>query len=279
MEGEEFEFLASLLKRGSGLCLTPKRAELIAGRLEAVAERHGFATIPAMVQALRSGNQQLVRSVIEAATTRDTSFFRDRIAFDALRDQILPALLRARAANRRLRVWCAAAATGQEPYSLAMVIDEIAQFADWEIQILATDVSADAIERAETGLFSEAEVQRGLPLRLLGKYFRKESSGWRLADELRHRVQFGVFNLMDCFTNLGMFDVIFCRNVLMYLEAAAKSDILERLADTLEEDGYLVLGAAETVLGARNSFTMLPSLHGISVKACRARDLRSARMG
>ena len=279
MEGEEFEFLASLLKRGSGLSLTPKRAELIAGRLEAVAERHGFATIPAMVQALRSGNQQLERSVIEAATTRDTSFFRDRIAFDALRDQILPALLRARAANRRLRVWCAAAATGQEPYSLAMVIDEIAQFAGWEIQILATDVSVDAIERAETGLFGEAEVQRGLPLRLLSKYFRKEPSGWRLADELRHRVQFQVFNLMDCFTDLGMFDVIFCRNVLMYLEAAAKSDILERLAGSLEEDGYLVLGAAETVLGACNSFAVLPNLHGISVKASRTRDLRSAGMG
>jgi len=279
MKGEEFEFLASLLKRGSGLSLTPKRAELIAGRLEAVAERHGFATIPAMVQALRSGNQQLERSVIEAATTRDTSFFRDRIAFDALRDQILPALLRARAANRRLRVWCAAAATGQEPYSLAMVIDEIAQFAGWEIQILATDVSVDAIERAETGLFGEAEVQRGLPLRLLSKYFRKEPSGWRLADELRHRVQFQVFNLMDCFTDLGMFDVIFCRNVLMYLEAAAKSDILERLAGSLEEDGYLVLGAAETVLGACNSFAVLPNLHGISVKASRTRDLRSAGMG
>ena len=155
MKGEEFEFLASLLKRGSGLSLTPEKAELITGRLEAVAERHGFATIPALVQALRAGNEQLERSVIEAATTRDTSFFRDRVAFDALRDQILPALLRARAANRRLRIWCAAAATGQEPYSLAMVIDETPQFAGWEIQILATDVSADAIERAQAGLFNE----------------------------------------------------------------------------------------------------------------------------
>src|SRR5258706_4794414 len=276
MEGEDFEFLASLLKRGSGLSLTPKRAELIAGRLEAVAERHGFATIPAMEQALRSGNQQLERSVIEAATTRDTSFFRDRIAFDALRDQILPALARARAANRRLRVWCAAAATGQEPYSLAMVIDETPQLAGWDIQILATDVSADAIERAGCGLYSEAEVQRGLPLRLLSKYFRKEPSGWRISDELRNRVELRVFNLMDCFAGLGMFDVIFCRNVLMYLDPEAKSDILERLAGLLERDGYLVLGAAETMLGACESFTVLPHFSGIATKARRVPDLRAA---
>jgi chemotaxis protein methyltransferase CheR len=279
MKGEEFEFLASLLKRKSGLYLTPEKAELITGRLKAVAERHGFATITALVQALKSGDEQLERSVIEAATTRDTSFFRDRVAFDVLREQILPALLRARAANRRLRIWCAAAATGQEPYSLAMVIDETPQFAGWEIQISATDVSADSIERAAAGLFSEAEVQRGLPLRLLAKYFRKEPWGWRITDGLRHRVELRVFNLMDCFAGLGVFDVIFCRNVLMYLDAAAKSDILERLAGSLEADGYLVLGAAETMLGACNSFTALPNLCGITMKARRARDLRSAGMG
>lgn len=275
-KGQEFEFLASLLKRRSGLSLTPEKAELIAGRLKAVGERHGFSTTAALVQALRNGNEQLEHSVIEAATTRDTSFFRDSVPFDALRDQILPALLRARAANRRLRIWSAAAATGEEPYSLAMVIGEIPQFAAWEVQILATDVSADAIERAKAGLFSEAEVQRGLPLRLLAKYFRKESLGWRISDELRNRVELRVFNLMDCFAGLGMFDVIFCRNVLMYVEAAAKADILKRLASSLEADGYLVLGAAETMLGTCESFTVLPRFSGIAVKARRAPDLRSA---
>lgn len=276
MKGEEFEFLASLLKRRSGLSLTPEKAELITGRLEAVAERHGFSTIAALVQALKRGDERLEHSVIEAATTRDTSFFRDSVPFDALRDQILPVLLRARAAKRRLRIWCAAAATGEEPYSLAMVIDETRQFAGWEIQILATDVSAEAIERAAAGFFSDAEVQRGLPLRLLAKYFRKEPSGWRITDELRNRVELRVFNLMDGFAGLGMFDVIFCRNVLMYLDAAVKSDILERLAGSLEADGYLVLGAAETVLGACDSFTVLPNLRGITMRARRAQDLRSA---
>jgi chemotaxis protein methyltransferase CheR len=177
-----------------------------------------------------------------------------------------------------LRIWCAAAATGQEPYSLAMIIDEMAQFAGWEIQILATDVSIDAIERAKTGLFSEAEVQRGLSLRMLSKYFRKEIAGWRIADELRNRVELRVFNLMDCFAGLGMFDVIFCRNVLMYLDAAAKSDILERLGGSLEADGYLVLGAAETTLGACNSLTVLPNSGGITMKGRRTQDLRSAGM-
>jgi chemotaxis protein methyltransferase CheR len=279
MKGEEFEFLASLLKRGSGLSLTPEKADLITGRLKAVAERQGFSSLAALVQALRNGDERLEHSVIEAAATRDTSFFRDSLAFDALRDQILPALLRARAANRRLRIWSAAAATGEEPYSLAMVIDQTPQFAAWEVQILATDVSADAIERAKAGLFSEAEVQRGLPLKLLAKYFRKESSGWRISDELRNRVELRVFNLMDRFAALGTFDVIFCRNVLMYLDPAAKSDILERLAGSLERDGYLVLGAAETMLGTCDSFTVLRHFRGIAMKARRAPDLRSAGMG
>jgi len=160
-----------------------------------------------------------------------------------------------------------------------MVIDETPQLAGWDIQILATDVSADAIERAGSGLYSEAEVQRGLPLRLLSKYFRKESSGWRINDELRNRVELRVFNLLDCFAGLGMFDMIFCRNVLMYLDAAAKSDILERLAECLQADGYLVLGAAETVLGACNSFAAVPNLRGIKIKPGRTRDVRSVGMG
>ena len=276
MKGEEFEFLASLLKRRSGLSLTAEKADLITGRLKAVAERHGFSSLAALVQALRNGDERLEHSVIEAAATRDTSFFRDSLAFEALRNQILPALLRARAANARLRIWSAAAATGEEPYSLAMVIDETPQFATWDVQSLATDVSSDAIERAKAGLFSEAEVQRGLPMRLLAKYFRKESSGWRISDELRNRVELRVFSLMDCFAGLGMFDVIFCRNVLMYLDPAAKSDILERLAGSLERDGYLALGAAETMLGAGDSFTVLPHLRSIAMKARRAPDLRSA---
>ena len=279
MKREEFEFLASLLKRGSGLSLTPEKTELITSRLEAVAERHGFATIPALVQALKLGNEPLARSVIEAATTRDTSFFRDALAFDALHDEILPAVLRARSTTRRLRFWCAAAATGQEPYSLAMVIDAMPQFAGWDVQILATDISADALERAEAGLFNQVEVQLGLPVRMLAKYFRKDAAGWRVTDELRNRVQFRAFNLMDCFVGLGMFDVILCRNVLMYLDAATKSDILERLADCLEADGYLVLGAAETVLGACNSFAAVPHLRGIKMKAGRTQELRSAAVG
>ena len=279
MKREEFEFLASLLKRGSGLSLTPEKTELIASRLKAVAERQGFGTIPTLVQALRSGNEPLARAVIEAATTRDTSFFRDSPTFDALRDEILPAILRARRATRRLRLWCAAAATGQEPYSLAMIIDAMPQFAGWEIQILATDISADAIERAEAGLFNDEEVQRGLPVRMLAKYFRKGTAGWRVTDALRNRVQFRMFNLMDCFAGLGMFDVILCRNVLMYLDAATKSDILERLADCLEADGYLVLGVAETVLGASNGFAAVPNLRGIKMKCGHKQDLRSAAMG
>jgi chemotaxis protein methyltransferase CheR len=275
MREEDFAVLASLLHRDCGLFLDDSKAEFIASRLKPVAARHGLRSIDALAGALRAGNAPLSRAVIEAVTINDTGFFRDAVVFAALRDQVFPSLLAARASSRHLRIWCCAAATGQEPYSLAMLLDGIPQFAGWTIEIVATDLSPEAIARAKAGCFSAAEVQRGLSVRMLAKYFQKQGNDWRIVQALRNRVQFQIFNLLDPFAGLGDFDLILCRNVLIYFDRSDKADILDRLAHSLQDDGYLVLGASETVLGLSKSFAPLPNLCGIKVKSLRKEQLRA----
>jgi chemotaxis protein methyltransferase CheR len=273
---EDFQFLAELMKRASGLSLTPGRANLILSRLQPVAEHHGFADVSQLVEELRYGNEPLGVAVMEAMTIRDTSFFRDPAAFKSFESVLLPGLFRARLPRRRLSIWSAACATGQEPYSLGMIFAGLPQFSGWDIDILATDVSADAIARARTGLFTHGEVQRGLPLRMLAAHFRPEGKEWRLRGSIRTRVEFRVLNLLDSFAALGSFDVIFCRNVLMYFDSATKADIVDRLSDALADDGYLMLGAAETMMGLSNSFASESRFRGIAMKASHAQMARAA---
>ena len=267
MRREDFQFLAELLKRRCGLSLTPARSELILTRLKPVADHHGFASVCDVVNELRHGNEPLAQAVMEAMTIRDTSFFRDPAAFDALSQVILPRLLRSRSSRRCLSIWSAACATGQEAYSIAMVFAGLPHFAEWDIDILATDVSPDAIARAKEGFYTQAEVQRGLPPQLLSDCFRPEGRGWRLRSSIRNCVQFRVLNLLDPFEAPGRFDVIFCRNVLMYFDSATKVNILDRLPQVLADDGCLVLGAAETMLGLSSSFASESRLRGIMTKA------------
>jgi chemotaxis protein methyltransferase CheR len=276
---EDFQFLADLMKRTSGLSLTPGRANLILSRLQPVADHHGFADVSQLVAELRRGNEPLAGAVIEAMTIRDTSFFRDPAAFKTFEAVMLPGLFRSRLPQRRISIWSAACATGQEPYSLAMIFAGLPQFSGWYIDILATDVSADAIARAQTGLFTHGEVQRGLPLRMLADHFRPEGKEWRLRNAIRARVEFRVLNLLDSFSALGTFDVIFCRNVLMYFDSTTKADILDRLSDTLADDGYLMLGAAETMMGLSNSFAPESRFPGITMKAGHAQMARAAAVG
>jgi chemotaxis protein methyltransferase CheR len=205
--------------------------------------------------------------VVEAITIRDTSFFRDRAAFDSFEDALLPWLLRTRLPKRRISIWSAACSSGQEPYSIAMIFAGLPQFAGWQVDILATDVSADAIRRAKDGVYTEAEVQRGLPLQMLADHFRAEGAQWRISSSIRSQVEFRVLNLLDSLSALGPFDVILCRNVLMYFDSDTKADVLDRLSGTLADDGYLVLGAAETMLGLNKSFASAGPLRGIKTKA------------
>ena len=202
--------------------------------------------------------EPLVVDVVEAMTTNESFFFRDKIPFEHFRDTIMPALLAARAAQRRIRIWCAAASTGQEPYSLAMALKEMAGgIAGWRIEIVGTDLSNEVLEKAQAGIYSQFEVQRGLPIQLLVKYFSQIGDTWQIAPDIRAMVQYRPLNLLADFSHLGMFDLVFCRNVLIYFDQATKTAVLDRIARITDRGGYLVLGAAETVVGLTDSFKPL----------------------
>ena len=252
----DYDFLRKLLKERSGLVLSGDKEYLVESRLLPVARKMGLSSLNELVAKLRApGAERLIVEVVEAMTTNESFFYRDKVPFDHFREGIMPALIKARANQRRMRIWCAAASTGQEPYSLAMIIKEMAaQLAGWRIEILATDLSNEVLEKAKAGVFSQFEVQRGLPIQMLVKYFVQNGETWQISSDIRAMVQYRSLNLLHDFSALGAFDVIFCRNVLIYFDQQTKVDVLERCARILEPDGYLVLGAAETVVGLTDTF-------------------------
>lgn len=261
----DYDFVRRFVKERSGLVLSADKQYLVESRLLPVARKAGFAGLSDLVQQLKSSNAQaLAVEVVEAMMTNESFFFRDRLPFEHFRDTIIPALLAARASQRRIRVWCAAASTGQEPYSLAMCLKELApKVAGWRVDILATDLSNEVLEKAKAGIYSQFEVQRGLPIQLLIKYFTQIGETWQISPEIRSMVQFRSFNLLNDFASLGMFDAVFCRNVLIYFDQPTKVGILDRMARLVERDGYLVLGAAETVVGLTDSFKPVPDRRGL----------------
>jgi chemotaxis protein methyltransferase CheR len=239
--------LADLLQRRSGLVVTADKARLIESKLAPVAHRFGFRNCGALFAELPYPPEELACAITEAMTTNESSFFRDRAPFEHFRDVLVPALCASRARKRRLRIWCAAAACGQEAYSLAILLDEMGLAAQgWKIDLIATDLSHAAIARAKEGLYSQYEAQRGLPVQLLLKHFSQEGGNWRIAERLRRMVSFRTFNLLDHFGWLGEMDVIFCRNALIYFDAHSKEAVIAKLAEALAADGALVLGAKES---------------------------------
>lgn len=247
MRPEDFSFLARVVRRRSGLVLPPHKAPTLEGRLAIVMRRFGFRTTAALIHELRHGRDTLARAVTEAMTTNESSFFRDRVAFEKFRDVVLPPLLEARAASKRLRIWSAACAAGQEAYSIAMLLDDLKlQRKGWAIDLIATDLSSEMIARAEEGLYTHYEVQRGLAIRRLVAHFTQESNNWRIHENLRRMVTFRQFNLLDSYGWLDDLDVVFCRNVLIYFDHKTKVSVLERIAEVLESDGALMLGHTET---------------------------------
>ena len=261
----EFEYLRTFLKQRSGLALTAEKRYLVESRLTPVCRRFGIAALSDLIGALKLGQDGAIeRAVVEAMTTNETFFFRDRIPFDLFRDTILPEALVRNASKRRLRIWCAAASTGQEPYSLAMLLQEAGpRLAGWQVEIVATDLSTEVIEKAKLGLYSHFEVQRGLPVQWLIKYFTQIGEQWQIAQSLRSMVDYRQLNLLHSFASLGQFDVIYCRNVLIYFDAPTKSDVLARLAAQLAPDGALLLGAAETVIGLTDRLSPNPKHRGL----------------
>ncbi|MBX9932281.1 MAG: protein-glutamate O-methyltransferase CheR [Methylobacterium sp.] len=251
MTDVDFDFLRAYLKTRSGLALTAEKRYLIESRLSPICRRFNLAGLPQLVSALRGGRDLVMeKAVVEAMTTNETFFFRDRTPFDLFKDVLLPEAIARRAAQRKLRIWCAAASTGQEPYSLAMLLQEAApKLAGWNIDLVATDLSTEVLEKAKAGLYSHFEVQRGLPVQLLVKNFEQIGEQWRISQTLRSMVDFRPLNLLHPFETLGTFDIIYCRNVLIYFDAPTKGDVLGRLSASLSPDGALLLGAAETVIG------------------------------
>jgi len=251
----DYEYLRKVLKDRSGLDLSADKQYLVESRLLPLARRANLSGIPELVQKMRSGGEQLTGQVVEAMTTNETFFFRDKIPFDHLRDGILPSLIKSRASRRSLRIWSAACSTGQEPYSIAMCLREYGPaLAGWRIEIVATDLSQEVLEKSKAGLYSQFEVQRGLPIQLLVKYFNQLGELWQLSADIRGMVQHRQLNLLQDFSHLGKFDVIFCRNVLIYFDQDTKASIFERLAKVMEPDGTLLLGAAESVVGITDAF-------------------------
>ncbi|RME98646.1 MAG: protein-glutamate O-methyltransferase CheR, partial [Alphaproteobacteria bacterium] len=269
MSPEEFGFLRDMLKERSGLIVTEEKQYLLESRLMPLARKEGMQNLSALVAELKSaGAEPLRKAVTEAMTINESFFFRDKTPFENFEKIMLPELLQARAATRKLRIWCAAASTGQEPYSLAMQIRELeAQLGGWDIDILGTDLCAEVLEKAKAGLYSQFEVQRGLPIQLLVKYFKQTGSLWQIDAALRSMVRLQQFNLLDDYRGLGTFDIIFCRNVLIYFDPETKQDMLNRMAQQLQGDGYLVLGAAETVIGITDQFEAVSGARGLYRKS------------
>ena len=273
-----YEAIARLIHARSGLVLGPDKLYLMETRLAPLLRREGLKDLEALAERLRSTirvahNAELAREVVEAMTTNETLFFRDAKPFTHLRQQTLPRLHQSRQASRPLRIWSAAASTGQEAYSLAMVLAEHRDMMSGRpVEVLGTDLAREPIQRAREGLYTQFEVQRGLPVQMLIKYFEKEERGWRVKPDIRAAVQFREWNLLADLSALGMFDVVFCRNVLIYFDLPTKTRVLNAIARQLVSDGLLYLGGAETTLGLTTRFLPLAAEHGVYVPACAGRE-------
>ncbi|MEQ8656707.1 MAG: protein-glutamate O-methyltransferase CheR [Hyphomicrobiales bacterium] len=265
MTPADYDFLRSFLKERSGLILSNDKQYLIESRLMPVARKEGLDTISALVAKLKTPlGRTAGEAVVEAMTTNESFFFRDKTPFDHFSNVMLPQMMDARKSQRKIRIWCAAASTGQEPYSLAMIIKDMGlKTSAYRFEIVGTDISREVLERAKAGTYSQFEVQRGLPIQMLLSHFTQKGETWEISPAIRQMVQYRPLNLFDSFSALGTFDVVFIRNVLIYFEQAAKIAILERVAKQMAPDAFMVLGAAETVVGLTDAFKAVPGSRGL----------------
>ena len=265
MTGQDFEFFCRLMLERSGLVLTHEKSYLVKSRLEPVVRTHGLASVEALLGKIRAERPEaLIEACVNALATHESYFFRDGHPFEQLVATQLPALIETRRASKRLRVWCAACSSGQEPYSIAILLQEMnARLAGWTLEILGTDMSGPILQKATAGFYSDFEVKRGLSPERLQRWFTSEDGGWRISPKLRQMVKFKPHNLLQGTTGLGTFDLILCRNVLIYFNVDNKRKVLDGLARALAPDGALLLGTAETVLGVGSDFEATPGLRGI----------------
>lgn len=267
MTQDDFKFLQGLMQRRAGIALWNEKLYLADLRLTALAAECGVADVAELFARVRRGDADLEERMVEALTTNETYFFRDIRPFEQLETVMLPALIAARARTRRLRIWCSAVSSGQEAYSVAMVLARRKhELAGWKVDIVGSDLSRAMIARAMAGRYSHFEVQRGLPMREMVAHFRRDDDGWHVSQDLRDAVDFKVVNLAEELPPLGVFDIVLCRNLLIYFDLPTKAAVLGRVARTLAPDGYVVLGAAESVVGLRSGLMPDPDNRGLYIR-------------
>ncbi len=259
MKLTDFDIYAALLKEQSGLVLSQNKTSLLESRLAPIARRWGFETREALTNAVQGvPDIELMRDIVESMLCYETSFFRDMRPFEIFREQLLVYMKFARAREKQIRIWCIGTSCGQEPYSLAMILKDIeADFPDWQFEILASDISQSILEKAFEGVYAQMDVQRGLPIRHLIKYFSQIGQSWRIHDAVKQSVRFHRLNVLDPTPKLGTFDIIFCRNVLQGFDAQAKAQAFDTIAGHLAPDGFLVLGKDETLDGTNQNFAQI----------------------
>ena len=265
MRPDEFQLMSDLLKKRSGLALSDDKVYLIESRLLPIARSQGLADISQLCELVKRGaKEELLVEITEAMTTNESSFFRDIKPYESLRNLVLPELVQKLGAQKSLRIWSAASSTGQEPYSVAICLQEdAAKMPGWRFEILGTDLAKKVIDKAKLGIYSQFEAQRGLPIQLLLKYFTSlPDTTWQLKENIRGMVQFKTHNLLDDYTALGKFDVIFLRNVLIYFDDATKAQITAKMARTLHPHGTLIIGATESLVDPTNLFVPIDNFRG-----------------
>ncbi len=265
MKIADFDLYKDLLYEKSGLDITPDKSYLLDSRLTPIAKKWGYPSLDAMSVNLRAlPDPALVTEIVDAMTTNETSFYRDIRPFENFENVVLPYLIENAKRGKTLRIWCAACSSGQEPYSIAMILKEKqAQLKGVRIEIIATDISDRVLATAKQGLYSQFEVQRGLPVTKLVSFFKQVEEKWQISDEIKSMITFKNFNLLDPMTSLGQFDVVFCRNVLIYFDIPTKAKVLEGISRQMARDGYLFLGGAETVLGVTDKFSSIKDVRGL----------------
>ena len=264
MRVEDFDLLAKTVKDRSGLILSKDKSYLLETRLMPVARRHGFKGLEELSDSVRKQNKAVIDDITEAMTTNESLFFRDTKPFDQFKSAVIPGMMAARSAQNKVRIWSAACSSGQEAYSLGMIIkEEAAKVRDFKFEIIGTDISPEMVNKAKAGVYTQFEVQRGLPITLLIKYFRQEGDKWQLTPEIRSMVQYSTFNLLESPASLGKFDIVYCRNVLIYFDQETKGKVLNAIADQMPDDGILYLGGAETVLGITDRFVPVSGYRGM----------------
>ena len=246
-----FTYLSTFVREKSAIVLEPSKAYLLESRLMPIARQNGLASLPELVAHLqRPGSQSLGRQVVDAMTTNETSFYRDIHPFDAMKQQVVPELLKSRQKERTLNIWSNACSSGQEVYSIAMLLREhFPELAGWKVRLIASDLSSSILDKARAGIFNQTEVNRGLPMQLMMKYFTRNGLQWQVNSEIRNSVEFLECNLIQAWPNqLPKMDIIFLRNVLIYFDPPTKTAVLNKASALLRPDGYLFLGGAESTM-------------------------------